>query len=146
MSLWCDGTSYDGTWDEHSWIAVIEFRLIRRRFLCYRETTFFWREEILLEDEAWKFRIMLKQGNLHKLAIKKKRQNDRCVTVEEAVVLFFKQIQSLDGRRVSELKSCFNSEVGFCRNACIDTDGWGYAKNAQMVFRNVSHVLVDVSQ
>lgn len=37
MSLSRDGASYDRTRDEHSWIAVIGFRLIG--FLCYSETT-----------------------------------------------------------------------------------------------------------
>lgn len=37
-------------------------------------------------------------------------------------------------------------KLDVCRNACIDTDGWGDAKNSQMVFRNMSHVLVDVPQ
>lgn len=47
----------------------------------------------------------------------------------------------IDGRSVLGLKSL---KWDFCRNACIEADGGGYAQNTQMVCRNVSHYLVDV--
>lgn len=46
MSLSCDGTSYDRTRDEHSWIAVIGFRLIGCRFsLLQRDDCEHWSGE-----------------------------------------------------------------------------------------------------
>lgn len=45
-----------------------------------------------------------------------------------------RRIRSLDGRRALEMKSrlLFQSRIP-AGKACIDTDGWGYAKNTQMV-------------